>query len=227
MLSFAYEATGFPFAGTQISARRWQREPAAKRLARQCASRPSADRRCLSRARWPSLRAYRLHQYRSREGKVATSFADRSDGSPGNLRCLLVGQTVDTHERDERAQIPGKFGHGGTDRREVLAAFDDVSPIASRNPLGRFQAEAHTAHLAGAHPVEPIVLGNTIHPAVQACSRLPLRDPRQRTHARFLNEIVGLVEVAGHYERKSPQTRHELNHPSAELVRHAFAPAGS
>ena len=38
-----------------------------------------------------------------------------------------------------------------------------------------------------------------------------------------LNEVVGLVEVAGQYEGKSPQSRHKLDHPSAELVRHAFA----
>src|SRR5262249_35245838 len=141
----------------------------------------------------------------------------RADRGPGNFCRLLVRPAIDAHEGDEYTLILWKLGHGRADSCETETAFDDIAPVASRNPLGRLKADAHPAHLTCAHAIEPNVLGNAIHPAVQACSRLPLRDPRQRTHARFLNEIIGLVEITGHYESKSSQTRHKLNHPSAEL----------
>jgi len=76
------------------------------------------------------------------------------------------------------------------------------------------------ADLPRAHAIEPQVLGDAIHPAVEPRAWLPLLHPRKSAHAGFLDEIVGLVQVSSEGNCEAPQTRQQLDHPSAELVRH-------
>jgi hypothetical protein len=41
--------------------------------------------------------------------------------------------------------------------------------------------------------IEPEILRNSIHPAVEPRAFLPLRHPRQGTRTSFLHEIIGLI----------------------------------
>ena len=113
--------------------------------------------------------------------------------------------------------------HGGTDCLERQSALDDIAAVGAGQRLRRLDIHLLAAHFVGAHAVEPEILSDAIHPAVEPCSWLPLLDPRQGTHTGFLDEIVALVQVSSEGNCEAPQTRQQLDHPSAELVRHAPA----
>ena len=124
---------------------------------------------------------------------------------------------------DQHALIFGQVRHGGPDRVEREPALHHTAPVGTGQRLRRLDVHLDAAHLLGAHPVEPEILRDAIHPAVQPCSWLPLVDPRQGTHTSLLDEIVALVQVSGQGHCEAPQTRQYLDHPATELVRHAPA----
>ena len=117
----------------------------------------------------------------------------------------------------------GSCAMAAADGVERQPALHHVAAVGSRQRLRRLDVDLLAAHLAGAHAVEPQVLGDAVHPAVEPRAWLPLLDPRQGTHTSLLDEIVGLVQVSGQGNCEAPQTRQQLDHPGAELVRHAPA----
>ena len=143
-------------------------------------------------------------QFAPGSGESAHHGADRR---LRDLRRLLVREPVNAHEADEHALFLGQVRHGRADCVEREPALHHPAAIGTGQRFRCLDVDLDAAHLLGAHAVEPEILGDTIHPAVEPRSWLPLVDPRQGTHTSLLDEIVALIEVSGQGHCEAPQTR--------------------
>src|SRR5262245_13296520 len=149
---------------------------------------------------------------------------DGADRHAGNFRGLLVGRTLDTYQGDDRPLLGGQAGQRRSNGLQRQLALRDRPAVRADQPLRSLDVHNLAANLAGAHPIQPDVLCDPIHPGVEPRSGLPLVDPRQGAHTRVLHEIVALLGIAGESVRKSPEARQHRHHPLADLIPHAPPP---
>src|SRR5262249_37961821 len=79
---------------------------------------------------------------------------------------------------------------------ESEPTFGDASTVANQQVVDELNIDDIAADLFRAHVVDPQILCDAKHPAVQPCARFPLIQVGQSPHIGFLDQILTGIQTA-------------------------------
>src|SRR5215475_14214907 len=126
-------------------------------------------------------------------GQSAHHSADRY---PQNFGRLLIGEAIHTYQSDQHAMLRRKLLEAPKHFGKLQPVFHDRASVATDQHVDGIDIDRLTAELVRPLTVEPKVLRDPKHPAVQARSRLPLIPIGQSTRTGLLHKIVTLICIS-------------------------------
>ena len=143
---------------------------------------------------------------------------DRPDRDVEHLGGLAVAQILDADEDEHVALLLGQRRDLRPHLRELQAALRGSAAVLSAH----LEIGVLERCLVPSAPVlvDPEIVQDAVHPAVEPRARLPGIDRPQRPLAGALHEIVRIVPRARQPARKAPQPGKQRNHLMADIGLH-------
>jgi hypothetical protein len=147
---------------------------------------------------------------------------DRPRGQIKNSSCFLVRHPVAADQPDDVALIHRHLSDVFAELLEKDSIFGDDLAVAAQ----RISDDVYVDGLAAKslHPlmIDPEILCDAKHPAVDSRSRLPLIQMSQRSHIGFLRQILAQIRAPRKRVQEPPQPWVQFHHPLVHITARGF-----